>query len=204
MPFYPRKLKHDFLIDGGLEVTGNTTLTGTLAQVGVATFTASPVFSAGVTLAAQKSGITFSTGGYFTEHVESLTGSVCYTTKRAGTALLGYGVSNVALTVSQASDAVDFAVKVAGPVAAGVHKYINISRATGASTYECHVLTAASSQVFYGSTANCIQFTTDAMLGGSPASVHLLGVTTKQWAVVGAWAGPSSSVVLIPLKLANT
>jgi len=76
MPFYPRKLKHDFLIDGGLEVTGNTTLTGTLRQVGVATFVAAPVFSAGAaslgTVTAQAAGIVMGAGGYVADYIQSI------------------------------------------------------------------------------------------------------------------------------------
>jgi len=194
MPFYPRKLKHDFLIDGGLEVTGNTTLTGnithtgTLTQTGVATFTAAPVFSAGVasigTVSAQKAAIVMSTGGYLAEHVQSLTGAACLRPgTTAGTAMVGYGLTKVALTLAQATGAANFHLKLSNPVVAGVHKYLVISRATGASTYEVWVSNESSDQTFYGTTADGIKMTTD-WASPNPVGFHFVGITTDQWATL--------------------
>jgi hypothetical protein len=143
------------------------------------------------------------TGGYVADKVESLTGAVCYTTKRAGTALLGYGVSAVALTLAQASDAVDFAVKLSDPIHAGVRKTILVSWATGTvtSTYQFSVRTDTSTKTFYGTTCNAATFTTDAMKSVTPRALDLVGMSTDQWAVL---THESTNMVLSSTKIANT
>ena len=196
MAVFPRrKVNHDFLVDGGLEVTGNTTvagnatITGTLTQTGVATFTAAPVLSAGIAslgaVTAQKAAVTMSTGGYMVEHVQSLTGAACARTgTTAGTPLVGYGVSKVALTIASASGAANYDLRLDPPSAIGVHKYIFLSH-TGASTYETKVMPSATTTVlFWGTTANAIQLTTD-WVSPVTSGFHLIGLST-QWAIVGS------------------
>ncbi len=168
MSVFPRKLKRDLLIAGGLEVTGNTTLTGSLVQTGAQTFTGRATFNGGIV-----------------ETVQSLTGAACARPgSTAGTALLGYGISKVALTIASATGAANFDLKLNGPVAAGVHKFINLSH-TGASTYETKVMSATTTVTFFGSTGNAIQLTTD-WVSPKTAGFHLIGVTTAQWAIIGA------------------
>lgn len=183
MSVFPRrKVNHDFLVDGGLEVTGNTTLTGAV------TFAAAPVFSAGAAslgaVTAQKSPIILSTGGYVAEHVQSLTGAACIREgTTAGTPMVGYGVTKVALTKAQATGAANFHLKLANPVVAGVHKYVLISRATGASTFEVWISNESSAQTWYGSTYDGMKLTTD-WTGLNPAGFHFIGISTDQWAAL--------------------
>ena len=176
MPIKPRKLNRDLLIAGGLEVTGNTTLTGAL------TMAASPTLTAGVS--ALKGAIVCSTGGYMTEHVQTLTGAACARPgTTAGTPLVGYGISVVALTKAAATGAANYDLRLNPPSAVGVHKYIFLSN-SGASTFETKVMPSATTTVlFWGTTANAIQLTTD-WVSPMPAGFHLVGITT-QWAVVG-------------------
>jgi len=174
MPTYPRKLNRDLLIAGGLEVTGNSTLTGTVTVTGAQTFTGAPTFAGQITANA---GVA--------ETVQTLTGAACARPgTTAGTPLLGYGVSVVAVTKADATGAANFDLRLNPPVAPGVHKYIFLSH-TGASTFETKVMPSATTTVlFWGTTANAINMTTD-WLSPVTAGFHLVGVTT-QWAVVGA------------------
>lgn len=202
MAVFPRrKVNHDFLVAGGLEVTGNTTLTGTLTQTGVATFAAVPVFSAGVTIAAQKSAITMSTGGYVVDHVQALTGAHCYTTKRTGTNIVPYGVTQIRLTKAESSDAANYKFHLLNAPAAGVHKWIHVMKTTGPSTLQCYILTSATAQTLYGSTFNAVHFTTDMTTATQPFCVHLIGTTGGKWAITQP---KSTEIIYLGIKDANT
>ena len=210
MPFYPRKLKHDFLIDGGLEVTGNTTITGTLTQTGVATFAAAPVLSAGIAslgaVSAQKAAVTLSTGGYVAEHVQALTGAGSYTTVRTGTPILGYGVTKISVTKAESSNACNFAYVLANPSAVGAQKFIFVNKATGASTQEIKIMSSSTLVTFYGTTSNAIVITSDAMKQ-RPVGVHLIGLatgTTRRWAVLNAPLSSSTEWTVCGATKGNT
>ncbi|HUU99163.1 MAG TPA: hypothetical protein VM487_25805 [Phycisphaerae bacterium] len=204
MPMKPRKLNRDLLIAGGLEVTGNTTITGTLAQVGVATFTAAPVFSAGLTNAAQKSGIIMSTGGYIAEKVQTLNDYAALTdtggSSKAGyQAILGYGVTKISVTgtsgTTAGSTSNDLVFKLSSPIKAGVLKEIYIT-GTSASTKVVSIRTATSTHVFFGSTKNSIAYTTTVNNLGFGFPLLLRGLSTTQWAL-GPLAGIPSTASAI-------
>lgn len=197
MPHLPRKLHRnlaitgDLAITGGLEVTTNTTLagaatiTGTLTQTGVATFAAAPVFSAGVAslgaVSAQKAAITMSTGGYVAPKVQLLTGANCYTTVRAGTDIVPYGVTQIRLTKAESSNAANYKFHLLASPAAGVEKWIHVMKTTAASTQKCYVLTSATAKTFYASTFNAVHFTTEMTTDSQPLVAHLIGTTGGVW-----------------------
>jgi hypothetical protein len=124
-------------------------------------------------------------GGYAADYVQSLTGAACARPgTTAGTPLLGYGISKVALTIASASGAANFDLRLNPPSAIGVHKFIFLSH-TGATTYETKIMPSATTTVlFWGTTANAIQLTTD-WVSPVTAGFHLVGLST-QWAVVGS------------------
>ncbi len=194
MSVFPRKLRRDLLIAGGLEVTGNTTLTGTLKQTGVATFTADPVFTGGipsVALTAQAAGIVMAAGGYVADKVQTLNDYAVLTdtggSSKAGfTAILGYGVTAITVTGTSGTTAGSTAnaliFKLNSPIAAGVLKEIYVT-GTSASTKEVSVRTATSTHTFFGSTKNSFTFTTTVNDLGIGWPIRLRALSTTQWAL---------------------
>jgi len=178
-----------------LEVTGNTTLTGTLTQTGVATLAAAPVFSAGVasvgTVSAQKAGIIMSTGGYVADKVQTLNDYAALTdtggSSKAGfQAILGYGVTAITVTgtsgTTAGSTSNHLTFRLNSPIKAGVVKEIYVT-GTSASTKTVKIRTATSSHTFFGSTQNAIGFTTTINNLGYGWPIRLRGLSTTQWAL---------------------
>ncbi len=198
MSVFPRKLRRDLLIAGGLEVTGNTTLTGTLKQTGVATLTAAPVLSAGIS--ALKAGIIASTGGYVADKVQTLTDYAALTdtggSSKAGyQAIIGYGVTAITVTGTSGTTAGSTAnmlvFKLNPPIKAGVVKEIYIT-GSSASTKTVKIRTATSTHTFFGSTQNAIGFTTAVNNLGYGWPIKLRALSTTQWAL-GALPGVKST-----------
>jgi|GEM_PF-5135102 len=177
MAVFPRKLKRDLLIDGGLEVTGNSTLTGAVTAAGGVGITGSLAASA------VAGALVCASGGYMSDYVQSLTAADCERTGTTGTRILGYGITKVTLTKAAATGAANFQLVLAGPVKAGAHKYLVLTRATGASTFEVWISNLTSALTFYGSTADAIKLTTD-WVSPNPAGFHFVGITTAQWAAL--------------------
>jgi hypothetical protein len=136
------------------------------------------------------------------EAVQSLTGAASYTTASTGVRISGFGLTVVALTKAETA-ACNWALELDSPPVAGVHKYIALSRATGASTYELRVMAPSTLTTFYGSTGNCLLFTTD-WVSPAPATVHLIGVTSAAWAVVGGYGGGTTQWAVVGSTKGNT
>jgi len=179
-----------------LEVTGNTTLTGTVAVAGVATFAAAPVFSAGAaslgTVSAQAAPIINTVGGYVADYVQSLTDYAALTdtggSSKAGfQAILGYGVTKIRVTgtsgTTAGSTANDLVFRLNPPIKAGVHKYIFLSGASASTkVVSVRTLTSATGSNFYGSTYNAVAWTTT--INNPSDALHLIGMSTAQWGLV--------------------
>jgi hypothetical protein len=166
---------------GGIQIGAASTFDSTVTITGVATLTASPVLTAGIT--ALKAPIVCSTLGYLADHVQSLTAADCERTGTTGTLTAGYGVTKWTLTKAAATGAANFQCLLGNPVKAGVHHYVLLTRATGASTFEVWLSNESSAQTFYGTTADGIKLTTD-WVSPNPAGFHFVGITTNQWACV--------------------
>jgi hypothetical protein len=185
------KFRREIIAAGGIQSTGGLQITAASTFVGAVTFTAAPILAAGIS--SNKGAIVNSTGGYIADHVQTWTGANC---ERVGTTgvhkMTGYGVTKVALTKAEATGAANFQLVLGNPVRAGVHKYVFISRATGASTYDIRLSNESSAQTFYGSTWDAILLSTD-FVGPNPFGVHLIGITTDQWAICQMLPGTAST-----------
>lgn len=185
------KFRREIIAAGGITSTGGLQITAASTFVGAVTFTAAPVFSAGVSALAAP--IIAATGGYFADNVQTWTAANC---ERVGTTgvhkMLGYGVTKVSLTKAAATGAANFQLVLGNPVRAGVHKYVFIERATGASTFDIRLSNESSAQTFYGTTWDAIILTTD-FVGPNPFGVHLVGITTDQWAICQMLPGAAST-----------
>ena len=124
-------------------------------------------------------GITLNAG--IIEPVQSLTAADCERTGTTGTRILGYGITKASLTKAAATGAANFQLVLAGPVAAGVHKTLVLTRGTGASTFEVWISNLTSALTFYGTTADAIKLTTD-WVSPNPAGFQFVGISTVQWA----------------------
>lgn len=167
------KFRREIIAAGGISSTGGIDITAASTFVGAVTMTGGIV---GV-----KGPIVCSTGGYLVEHVQNMTAAQCERTGTAGTPSAGYGITNWSLTKAAATGAANFQCVLGNPVVAGVHKYLTVYRATGASTFEVWISNESSAQEFYGTTADAIKLTTD-WKSPNPASFHFVGVSTNQWA----------------------
>jgi hypothetical protein len=113
--------------------------------------------------------------GYIAEHLQSLTG------KDTGTPLLGFGVSAITIASGTESGSADFVFRLASPVCPGIFKTVVVAGAS-ASDKTISVRTAATAQVFFGSTFNAISYTTT--INNPSDALLLVGVSTSQWAVL--------------------
>lgn len=190
------KFKREIIAAGGITSTGGiqigaaSTFDSTVKITGVATLTASPVLTAGIS--ALKAPIICSTGGYVADKVQTLNDYAALTdtggSSKAGyQAILGYGITAITVTgatggTTAGSTSNDLVFKLNSPIKAGVTKEIWVT-GTSASTKVVSIRTATSTHTFFGSTRNSFSFTTTVndLLGGF--GVRLRGITTSQWAV---------------------
>ncbi len=159
--------------------------------MGAVTFTAAPVFSAGISALAAP--IIAGTGGYFADVVETMDDNQALTDTgglgTGGRAILGYGVTAISITgtsgTTAGSTANNLVFKLNPPIKAGVLKEIWVT-GTSASTKVVSIRTATSTHVFFGGSNNAITLSTALSDGGFPGAVlRLRGLSTTQWAVSG-------------------
>lgn len=184
---------------GGIQIGAASTFDSTVQVTGVATFTASPVLSAGIS--ALKAPVICSTGGYVADKVQALNDYAALTdtggSSKAGyQAILGYGITTLTITgtsgTTAGSTANDLVFKLNSPIKAGVQKDIFIT-GSSASTKVVSIRTATSTHVFFGSTKNAIAFTTTINNLGHGFNVRLRGLSTTQWALAGLPGVPSTA-----------
>ena len=187
---------------GGIQIGAASTFDSTVKITGVATFTAAPVFSAGISALAAP--IIAGTGGYFADVVETMDDNQALTdtggSSKAGCrAILGYGVTAITITgtsgTTAGSTANDLVFKLSSPIKAGVLKEIYIT-GTSASTKVVSIRTATSTHVFFGSTKNSIAYTTTINNLGHGFPLRLRALSTTQWAISGLAGVPSTASAL--------
>jgi hypothetical protein len=160
------KFRRQIIAAGGIDSTAGCEFDAASTFNGAVTFAALDTFNAGIA-----------------ETVQSLTAADCERTGTTGTRILGYGITKASLTKADATGAANFQLVLAGPVAAGVHKTLVLTRATGASTFEVWISNLTSALTFYGTTADGIKLTTD-WKSPNPAAFQFVGITTAQWAAL--------------------
>jgi hypothetical protein len=195
------KFRREIIAAGGIVSTGGCQFDAASTFSAAVTFAVAPIFSAGITNIAQKSGLILSTGGYVADHVQALTDDASLSdASTGGTAILGYGVTTITVTGATGpavggSSANNLIFKLNSPVKAGVHKRIYVT-GTSASTKVVSVRTASSVQPFFGSTKNSIAYTTTVNNLGYGFPILLDAISTSQWAVCGLPGVPSTASVV--------
>lgn len=175
------KFRRQIIAAGGIDSTGGCEFDAASTFNGAVTFAAAPVFSVppsptlGVRVAASVQSL---------DDSDSLSDA-----STGGTAILGYGVTAITVTGTTSSSTAgsthnNLAFKLNPPYAVGISKDIFIT-GSSASTKIVSVRTAASSQTFFGSTKNSLALTTTVNDIGVGFNLHLIGITTSQWAVAG-------------------
>ena len=183
------KFRREIIAAGGITSTGGIDITAASTFTGAVTFAAAPVFSAGIDAPTFNTPPTFTLG---LKHpvVQTIDDNQAVTdtggtTKAGYAAILGYGITKIGITgtsgTTAGSTANDLVFNLNSPYAVGIDKIIIVSGNT-ASTKEVRIRTKTSTHVFYGSTKNQITFST--LVYDYPASVHLVGISTVQWAVL--------------------
>lgn len=192
------KFRREIIAAGGITSTGGLQIGAASTFDAAVTFAVAPIFSAGITNAAQKSGIVCSTGGYFADKVQLLDDSdAVKDTSTGGTAILGYGITAITVTGATGSStagstANDLAFKLNPPIKAGVTKRIYIT-GTSASTKVVSIRTATSTHTFFGSTRNSVAFTTTVNNLSHGFPLVFDSITTSQWAFRGLAGIPSTA-----------
>jgi hypothetical protein len=115
------------------------------------------------------------TDGFTVDHVQSLTGG------STGEAVLGYGVTQIAVASGTESATTEFTFRLNPPVAPGVHKFVVVSGAS-ASTKTIRLRTLTSEACFFGSTVN--QFSWSTTVNNPSDGLHLVGLTSTVWALL--------------------
>lgn len=115
---------------------------------------------------------TFSSG--IAESVQSLTG------KSTGTEITNYGITKIiCASGTESATAARWVYKIANPVP-GIHKWIVVQADT---TETVQVRTKTSTHVFFGSTFNALEWSTNGASTMGPPVAHLIGISTSQWLV---------------------
>lgn len=115
-----------------------------------------------------------STGAYYVENIQSLTGA------STGTTVTNFGVTHITSTGAGGAGAKVFTL--AAPVK-GVRKTLLVEVT---STKAVSVRTPTSVATFLGSTKNSFSFATGSTYTSPPRSVELVGMSATQWAIISA------------------
>ena len=195
------KFKRPLLMAGGFETTASSTVADTLTVSGVLTASGGITASGAVALTAA---VTAGTGGYLADKVQALNDYAALTdtggSSKAGyQAILGYGITHITVTgtsgTTAGSTSNDLVFKLNPPIKAGVFKRIYVT-GTSASTKVVSIRTATSTHTFFGSTRNSIAFTTTVNNLGHGFGIHLDGISTSQWALLGLPGIPSTAAAI--------